>query len=489
MADPTLQLVKGLLLRGWPEHKRQCPVPAKPFWTVRNDLSEVDGLLLYGERLVVPMSLRQEVMAGVHDGHFGEVKSVQRAKSAVYWPGCDDQIRNMVASCSICQENRHRNPAQPLYPVKLPIHPFQMVSADLFKFDGVNYLLVMDSYSKWPYAVRMNSTTASAVIAELGRIFSDFGVPEEFETDNGTQLECAEILEFCKMHRIRHVTSSPEYAQANGLVERHIQTVKRVILKMFRDGKTLFDALAALRSTPVSAALPSPAVLLQGRNLRGKLPFLPTRLQPQLVPAQVVQNVLQQRQARASFNHGRSPDARGSSLAVGQRVRAYVLGRWLPGTVESVCSEPHSYVIRLLDGRAFRRTRRAINVDRSTSPQGAGSHLSLPALPSGLSSDLIGGGRRSANPDPPPPVPPMPPITVGAGSTPGVMSPAVSSPHRAPVRGPVGALQQAGVLDRGRVVTRSTAAAIRVPAPSSPVPIPSEATTEGTRSGRSYLKR
>ena len=114
LADPTLQLVKGLLLRGWPEPKRQCPVPAKPFWTVRNDLSEVDGLLLYGERLVVPMSLRQEVMDGVHDCHFGEVKSVQRAKSAVYWPGCDDQIRNMVASCSICQENRHRNPAQPL---------------------------------------------------------------------------------------------------------------------------------------------------------------------------------------------------------------------------------------------------------------------------------------------------------------------------------------------------------------------------------------
>ena len=53
-------------------------------------------------------------MTGVHDGHFGKVKSVQRAKSAVYWPGCDDQIRNMVASCSICQENRHRNPAQPL---------------------------------------------------------------------------------------------------------------------------------------------------------------------------------------------------------------------------------------------------------------------------------------------------------------------------------------------------------------------------------------
>lgn len=112
-ADPTLLLVKELLRRGWPEHKSQCPVAAKPFWSVRNNLAEADGLLLYGERLVVPVSLRRKVMTGIHDGHFGEVKCVLRARSAVYWPGCDDQIRNMVASCPTCQEHRHRNPAPP----------------------------------------------------------------------------------------------------------------------------------------------------------------------------------------------------------------------------------------------------------------------------------------------------------------------------------------------------------------------------------------
>jgi hypothetical protein len=52
---------------------------------------------------VVPAALRQEVLAGIHDGHYGEVKCVLRAKSAVYWPGCDDHIRSMVASCATCQ--------------------------------------------------------------------------------------------------------------------------------------------------------------------------------------------------------------------------------------------------------------------------------------------------------------------------------------------------------------------------------------------------
>jgi hypothetical protein len=68
--------------------------------------------------------------------------------------------------------------------------------------------------------------------------------------------------------------SNHKSAQAKGLEERHIQTVKKTLLKMFEDGKSLWESLAAIRSTSVSATLPAPSVLLQGRNLRGSLPFL-----------------------------------------------------------------------------------------------------------------------------------------------------------------------------------------------------------------------
>ena len=33
--DSTLQLVIGLTENGWPEHKQDCPVSAKPFWSER----------------------------------------------------------------------------------------------------------------------------------------------------------------------------------------------------------------------------------------------------------------------------------------------------------------------------------------------------------------------------------------------------------------------------------------------------------------------
>jgi hypothetical protein len=53
--DPALQLVKELLLSGWPEKKTHCSIPGRTFWNVRHSPSKVDGLIRLGERLVVPV--------------------------------------------------------------------------------------------------------------------------------------------------------------------------------------------------------------------------------------------------------------------------------------------------------------------------------------------------------------------------------------------------------------------------------------------------
>ena len=68
------------------------------------------------------------------------------------------------------------------------------------------------------------------------------------------------------------------------------------------------------------------------------------------------------RQQGAAFIQPRSVDIRSSALSVGQPVRALIKNKWLPGVVSVVCPEPNSYVVRLNDGRLFRRTRWAIYI-------------------------------------------------------------------------------------------------------------------------------
>ena len=167
---------------------------------------------------------------------------------------------------------------------------------------------------------------------------------------------------------------------------------------MSSDGKSLPKALAAIRSTPVSDKLPSPAVLLQGRNLRVSLPFQQAALQPQLITADFVRANLQQRQSTAAFDHWKTHDARSSALMVGQRVRVYVESQWQLGVVEKVCEEPNSYSIRQLDGRAFRRTSNTINLDQSSSASFGAVLLSAGANKPSCSSDNCTAARKCQSP-------------------------------------------------------------------------------------------
>ena len=37
--------------KGWPEHKKVCPDLIKPYWEVRHELSEHEGMLSRGEQI------------------------------------------------------------------------------------------------------------------------------------------------------------------------------------------------------------------------------------------------------------------------------------------------------------------------------------------------------------------------------------------------------------------------------------------------------
>jgi hypothetical protein len=91
-------------------------------------------------------------------------------------------------------------------------------------------------------------------------------------------------------------------------------------------------------------------------------------LVPRVIPAPFVQRQLSRRQGDAFFHNVRRFDVRSSLLFVGQQVRTLIGSRWHLGAVVVVCAEPNSYLIRLVDGRLFRRTRWAINVVNGSPP-------------------------------------------------------------------------------------------------------------------------
>ncbi len=78
-------------------------------------------------------------------------------------------------------------------------------------------LVVMDAHSKWPEVVIMKSTSADKTIEKLGEIFSRFGPPVQFVSDNGPQFISHEMATFLLENGVQHIKSSPYHPPTNGL--------------------------------------------------------------------------------------------------------------------------------------------------------------------------------------------------------------------------------------------------------------------------------
>ena len=91
--DETLQLLSHQVIQGLPESGKKI-VPA--YWPLRDDISVEEGLILFGSHVIVPESLRGNILQQIHGGHFGIEKCKLRAKSCVNWPSICQEIENLV---------------------------------------------------------------------------------------------------------------------------------------------------------------------------------------------------------------------------------------------------------------------------------------------------------------------------------------------------------------------------------------------------------
>ena len=243
--DPLCQQLKQYCTQGLP-HRSQLKGPVKAFLPIWNELSVHKGLLMRGCRLVIPQSLRSTILDKLHSGHQGVTKCQARARQSVWWPGIRGEIKEKVSSCSVCYKHRSQN-AEPLLPSQFPDYPWQCVGSNLFAWEGMSYLLVVDYYSRYIEVARLSTTTSPAVITHLKSIFARHGIPEVFHSDNGPQYSADSFNQFAKEYGFTHNPASPRYPQGNGEAERAVKTIKTLLVK----GGDPYLALLAYRSTPL----------------------------------------------------------------------------------------------------------------------------------------------------------------------------------------------------------------------------------------------
>ena len=278
LKDANLKAAMEYTIHDWPQYKEDVQLAAGDFFIIRGELSLHDGLLVKEDRIVVPFSLRKQILERIYEGHKGVAKCRERAAQSVWWPQIGKDIKSRVGSCRHCLEKQPSLASEPLLPSALPDRPFQTVGIDICEFRNKHYLVQVDYYSRYIDVTYLPSLTSAMVIGKLKNFFSHHGVPETVVSDNGTQFSSAEFRTFADRWNFSHVTSSPHYPQSNGAAERAVKTVKEILRQ-----DDIFLALLPYRSTPIPDLGASPAELSMGRKLRTTVPSLPSTLQPRVI--------------------------------------------------------------------------------------------------------------------------------------------------------------------------------------------------------------
>ena len=262
--DKELQSLKHYISTGWPAKRNQIPVFLHAYWNFRDELTVESGILMKNSKVLIPETLKQKYLKQIHQGHQGIEACRSRAREFVFWVNINSDLKEMVEKCDICQSQQNSTTSVQKYVSEVPPHPWHTLGSDLFYFQRIDFLVVVDYFSKYLIIRKIPNSTSSAVIKELGMIFSEFGNPLVFRSDNGPCYSSQEFKFFMQNWLIEHRTSSPHYPQSNGLAESMVKVSKNLIEKAVRQDLPWNRLLLDYRCTPISSEIPSPAEILFG---------------------------------------------------------------------------------------------------------------------------------------------------------------------------------------------------------------------------------
>ena len=224
-------------------------------------------------------------------------------------------------------------------------------------FDGSEYLVIIDYYSKMPIVRRMPTSqcTAAKTIIHLKELFAEHGIPESIRSDNGPQFSSHLFKEFADKWNFTHHTSSPTNSRSNGQAESAVKIIKGLLTRSKCAGEDPYLALLAYRSTPVDSHLRSPGEILYQCALRTTVP---QRIKHQDPHAAAECERLEDCATQSAANHDRTGCHKKAPLFAGQTVSVLNNNRtlWLPASVVRT-ADHGSYIVKVIGGAEYRRAR------------------------------------------------------------------------------------------------------------------------------------
>ena len=156
------RLAKRIAKGDWKKHKRDQDL--EPYLHVKQELSDVEGLIFREHRIVLPPALQRKVVKLGHIlGHLGKTKTKQMLREKYWFPLMNSMIDTAIDQCYECQVATKGNREEPIKVTNIPSTDFQAKNKERLKY-----------------------------------IFATYGTPRRIESDNGPPFNSKEFNKFAE---------------------------------------------------------------------------------------------------------------------------------------------------------------------------------------------------------------------------------------------------------------------------------------------------
>lgn len=363
--DVILQKLKQYFFQGWPQSKNLCDSLVLPYWNVKEEIHVINNILFKNNSVIIPTSMRTEILNTLHEGHLGIEKTKNLARGIVFWPNINQDIENKVKQCETCAMYSLNKSKESLLSHEKSIFPWQKLATDLFEYKNQKYLLVVDYYSNYIEIANLkNDTRSSSVINSLKCIFARHGIPLQLVSDGGPPYNSKEFKQFLHEWDVEHIISSPYMARSNGLAEVSVKTVKNILRKCEESGTDPHIGLLQHR-TSQGSNMYSPSQLLMSRQLRTKLPSQISQLKPKIVKFSEYSNI-KDKNLQKTKNYYNKSCKNYQEFHVNDNIYFKKNPKdiiWTKGQIISKTKLPRSFIIQDNFGKTYRRNSQHIRPD------------------------------------------------------------------------------------------------------------------------------
>lgn len=185
-------------------------------------------------RWVVPKGARWQLCRLNHDdiGHFGVEKTLERIKSAYWFPKMSKFVKKYVEACIECAYSKKTSSNEgylhTISKVEVPFHTVHIDHLGPFvrsKRGNCYILVLVDAFTKFTFIKPVRNTKSLVAIRVLDEIFCTFRVPDRIISDRGTCFTSHAFRRFCLDIGTKHVLNAVASPRSNGQVERYNRTI------------------------------------------------------------------------------------------------------------------------------------------------------------------------------------------------------------------------------------------------------------------------